>query len=192
MERRELPISAMQPVRSDRGLHFTSQLTSAHLGRQALGHVDVRSRRVAHAFDFETIAAATLMHWLAGDARRSNLLAQCATAREANAFVDRFVTWCDGPLYTSALPGILSLPTALAGTLLLKNVAASSMVQQLEIFDWMSARTTAMQVVSVTTAPLAPLVDTGLFLQALFYRLNVIQLNATPGRVNRRRRRVEV
>jgi hypothetical protein len=184
--------TSAQPVRSDRGLHFTSQLTSRQLGRQALGYVDVRSRRVAHAFDFETLADATLMRCLAGEARRANLLAQCATMREANAFVDRFVTWCDGPLYTVALPGILSLPAALTGTLLLKNIAASSMVQQLEIFDWLSARQSAMRVVSVTTAPLARLVDTGMFLQALFYRLNIIQLNATPTRVNRRQRLAEV
>src|SRR4051794_4627232 len=115
----------MQPVRSDQGPHFTSQCTSPQLGQQGLGlgFVDVRCRTVAHAFDFETIAGATLMRCLAGQARRSNLLAQFATAREADAFVDRLAPWCQRPLYTCTLPGLLSLPTGLTGTLLLKGVA---------------------------------------------------------------------
>jgi hypothetical protein len=182
----------MQPVRTDLGLRFTSQLTSPQLGRQALGFLDVRSQSVAHAFDFETIADATLMRCLAAEARRSNLLAQCATDGDANAFVERLVPWCEGPLYACTLPGVLSLPTQLTGTLLLKDVAALSVVQQLDVYDWMSERKTAMQVVSVTTAPLAPLVDAGLFLQALFYRLNIIQLNASPAKLGRRRRRIEM
>jgi hypothetical protein len=194
MERLQLHASALQPVRTDHGLHFISQFTSRQLGQQGLGlgFVDVRCRTVAHAFDFETIADATLMRCLAGDARRANLLAQCATAGEADAFVDRLAPWCQGPFYTCTLPGPLSLPKELTGTLLLKDVAALSVEQQLDVYDWMSERQPALQVVSVTTAPLAPLVDAGLFLQALFYRLNIIQVNATATRVNRRRRRAEM
>jgi hypothetical protein len=192
MESRELDASALQPVRTDRGLHFASRPTSPHLGREALGFVDVRSRAVAHAFDFRTIADATLMRCLAAEARRSNLLAQCATAHDASAFVERLVPWCEGPFHVCTLPGMLWLPTGLTGTLLLKDVAALSVVQQLAVYDWMSERKTPTQVVSVTTARLAPLVHAGLFLQALFYRLNIIQLNAGPARLGRRRRQAEL
>jgi Sigma-54 interaction domain len=180
----------MQPVRTDRGLHFTSQLTSPQLGREALGFVDVRSRAVAHAFDFETIADATLMRCLLAEVRRPNLLAQCASAHDAEAFVERLVPWCAGPLYECPLPGALSLPTAPTGTLLLNDVAALSVMQQVEVFDWISERQTATQIVSVTTRPLTPLVDAGLFLQALFYRLNIIQLNASRVGARERRRRL--
>jgi hypothetical protein len=192
MESRAVDLSALQPIRSDRGLHFASQFTSPQLGRQALGPIDVRSRTVAHAFDFETIADATLMRCLTADARRANLLAQCATAHDADAFVDRLVPWCDGPVYTCTLPGALSLPAERTGTVVLNDVATLSVMQQLDVYDWMSERKTTMQVVSVTTAALAPLVDAGLFLQALFYRLNIIRLNASPSRVGRRRRRIEL
>jgi hypothetical protein len=176
----------MQPVRSERGLHFTSQLTSRQLGREALGLVDVRSCTVAHAFDFETITDATLMRCLAGAARRSNLLAQCATPAAAAALIERLVPWCATPLHACTLPGQLSLPDGPAGTLLLKDVAALQVAQQLEVYDWISERQTGVQVVSVTTEPLAPLVEAGMFLQALFYRLNIIQLNAVPPRHLRR------
>jgi transcriptional regulator of aromatic amino acid metabolism len=180
----------MQPVRTDRGLHFTSQPTSPQLGREALGFVDVRTRAVAQAFDFETIADATLMRCLLAGARRPNLLAQCASALDAEAFIERFAPWCAGPLYACPLPRVLSLPAAPIGTLLLNDVATLSVVQQLELFDWISERKTATQIVSVTTRPLTPLVDAGLFLQSLFYRLNIIQLNASPVRARERRHRL--
>jgi hypothetical protein len=163
-----------EPVRTDRGLQFASR----QLERQALGCGDARSRSVAQAFDSETIADATLMRSLT--AQRSNLLAQCATARAARIFVDRLVPWCAGPLHTCTLPGILSLPAERTGTLLLNDVAALSLVQQLDAYDWITECRTAVQVVSVTTLPLAGLVEAGLFLQGLFSRLNIIRLNAGP------------
>jgi hypothetical protein len=188
MESRQLDTSAMLPVRSDRGLHFTSLLTSPQLGREAFGPVDMRSQMVAHVFDLETIADATLMRCLAAEAPRPNLLAQCATAHDANRLVERLVPWCAGPLCACTLPGVLSLPKEPAGTLLLKDVAALSVVQQLDVYDWLTEHKAGVQVVSVTTVLLAPLVEAGLFLQALYYRLNIIQLNGRPARVNTRRR----
>lgn len=169
-----------EPVRTDCGLQFTSR----QLERQALGCGDARSRSVAHAFDFETIADATLMRSVT--AQRSNLLVQCATGRAARAFVDRLAPWCAGPLHTCTLPGTLSLPAERTGTLLFKDVAALSLAQQFDVYDWITECKGAVQVLSVTTAPLARLVEAGLFLEALFYRLNIIRVNAGPA--SRRRR----
>jgi hypothetical protein len=180
MESRRLDISAMQPARSDRGLHFTSQLTSTQLGREALGPLDVRACTVAQTFDLATIADATLMRCLAAEAHPSNVLAQCATFRDAAALVERLVPFCAGPVHACTLPGPLSLPSGLTGTLLLTDVAALTVTQQLDLYDWMSVRRTAVQVVAVTAVPLAPLVDSGRFLQALYHRLNAIRLSAPP------------
>ena len=64
------------------------------------------------------------------------------------------------------------------GTLLLKDVASLTLSQQVMLYDWLTSACGDMQVVSVTTAPLQALVEHGEFLEGLFYRLNVIRLDA--------------
>ena len=55
-----------------------------------------------------------------------------------------------------------------------------SIGQQMRLFDWLPATPNTPQVVSISSVPLRPLVDDGRFLEGLFYRLNVIYLDATP------------
>jgi len=74
------------------------------------------------------------------------------------------------------LPGRLALPSQPVGTLLLENVAALALAQQIRLHDWMSGSRT--QVISVVFAPLYPMVERGEFLEGLFYRLNMVTLEA--------------
>ena len=62
------------------------------------------------------------------------------------------------------------------GALVLQNVAALSRQEQAELLRWLENSTVRTQVVSTTVQPLFPLVDRGLFDEALYYRLNVILL----------------
>ena len=47
---------------------------------------------------------------------------------------------------------------------------------------WLPCDGANLQVVSISSVPVRPLVDGGKFLEALFYRLNVISLEATRNR----------
>ena len=60
------------------------------------------------------------------------------------------------------------------GTLVLDGVDMLDMGEQRELFAWLHATHETVQVVSLTTRPIFPLVTQGLFLDALYYRLNTI------------------
>ncbi len=69
------------------------------------------------------------------------------------------------------------LPLALnSGTLILRDVAALAWTEQLRLHEWL-ARTAGMaRVVSTSEQPLLPLVGKGIFLNVLYYRLNMTYL----------------
>ena len=69
------------------------------------------------------------------------------------------------------------LPLALnSGTLVLRGVAALAWTEQLRLHGWL-ARTAGMaQVVSTSGQPMLPLVEKGIFLNVLYYRLNMTYL----------------
>jgi hypothetical protein len=104
-----------------------------------------------------------------------NLLVTC---RSADAAEQRLRHWCSRPHYSVALPGPLRLPDSRSGTLFLKRVDELSMSQQIALYDWMSAGRGRLQIASLTTVDLEELVQDGRFLEALFYRLNVVRLEA--------------
>jgi hypothetical protein len=89
------------------------------------------------------------------------------------------VAFCEPPFHLTALPGKLDLPEVKKGTLLLADVAMMSIGQQMRLFDWLPYDAENLQVVSISSVPLRKLVDDGKFLEGLFYRLNVISLDAT-------------
>jgi transcriptional regulator of aromatic amino acid metabolism len=63
---------------------------------------------------------------------------------------------------------------------LLQNVTALSIPQQITLNDWIDEGLGQAQVLSITTTPLWQLVQNGDFLEGLFYRLNVVCLDAAP------------
>jgi DNA-binding NtrC family response regulator len=69
----------------------------------------------------------------------------------------------------------------MAGTLLLWDVARLTRGQQMQLHDWITDRPRDAQVISISSAPLLPLVEDGEFLEGLFYRINVVSLVATIG-----------
>ena len=69
----------------------------------------------------------------------------------------------------------LEFPTGECGALVLRNVSALDRDHQAALLRWLEAG--PKQVITTTTRPLFPLIASGLFDEALYYRLNVMRLN---------------
>src|ERR1051326_3073456 len=63
-------------------------------------------------------------------------------------------------------------------TLLIRNVGALSLPQQRGLLKWFGDSVARPQVVSTSAFELLPLVHEGVFLDVLYYRLNVIRMDA--------------
>lgn len=123
------------------------------------------------------------LRFLTSDKWRPNLLVSCQE-NGLGPVVMRLIDACAQPLYLHQIrphPGPLDLPSELAGTLILWDIAQLTPDQQIELYGWMNRRHRDTQIVSVTSARLPGLVERGQFHEGLFYRLNVISLRATVG-----------
>jgi hypothetical protein len=108
-----------------------------------------------------------------------NVLVQCADMSMASGF-DEMTELCAGTPYVCELPGDLRLPDTSPGHLMLGDIATLTLRQQIDFYDWLDRFGPAVQVVSLTSVPLWPLVEQGRFFEGLFYRLNVVSLTAGP------------
>jgi Sigma-54 interaction domain len=70
----------------------------------------------------------------------------------------------------------LSLPRRSAGTLILQGADDLSACDQQQLLEWLEGDARATRILTTTRRPLFPLVESGQFLEALYYRLNVILL----------------
>ncbi len=128
-------------------------------------------------FDYEFSELAVLSR-LAPAGRQPNLLIVCN--ERAQAFVARQAAeWCQCPLHIYRLPGPLSLPAS-AHTLFINDIAALTLSQQIQLFDWMSHHL-GTRVVSITSADLPMQILEGGFLEGLYYRLNTVRVDAKGG-----------
>lgn len=106
-----------------------------------------------------------------------NLLVVC-DGPTPTAVARRVADLCPVPCEHCLVPGELRLPECRPGTLVLHDVAALTLEQQLALFDWLTGCWHGMQVISIASTPLLPLVHSGRFLEGLYYRLNVVYLVA--------------
>lgn len=118
-----------------------------------------------------------LLRALLSQQKRPNFLVTCHDV-PVDDVVQRLLNFCAAPFHFCTVPRAFGLPTTRAGTLFLADAGLLTMKQQVELFDWMTiSRET--QVVSVTELPLGRLVSNGDFLDGLFFRLNVVSLDAS-------------
>lgn len=134
----------------------------------------------ADAFEFNQLPDSVLLGWLTARGHRPNVLIECTPAAAETA-MRHLMTWCALPFRYCSLPGTLELPTPARGTLLLKDVGQLTLSQQVVLYDWLTIHHGQMQVISLATRPLAPLVEEGEFLEGLLYRLNVIRIDGATG-----------
>jgi hypothetical protein len=130
-----------------------------------------------HSTDFPWVSDDDLMRYLTEAPQRPNLLVRCSP-RAGATIVGLLQAMCAAPVVAVELPGPLMLPTRRAGTLVLQGASAMTLPQQIELHDWLSVGPGSVQVVTITSEPLWDLVQQGRFLEGLFYRLNVVYLEA--------------
>lgn len=131
-----------------------------------------------HSTDFTWLSDEALIKRLTLRDKRPHLMI-VAHGLSLDAVTDRLMVACRQPVLPSVLPGRLHLPASRRGTVLLQNVAALSLSQQIVLTNWIDEGDSDAQIVSISPTPLWQLVKDGDFLEGLFYRLNVICLAAT-------------
>jgi len=127
-----------------------------------------------------TFSEADWRRFLISERLRPNLLIVCAS-QEIQTVVTRVLGACRRPVHACPLPGELSLSDDMVGTLLVWDIAQLTRGQQIQLHDWITDRPRDAQVISISSAPLLPLVEDGEFLEGLFYRINVVSLVARIG-----------
>ena len=130
-----------------------------------------------HDLIFDGMSDASLLEQLLAREHRPNVLVECGPSA-VSSVGNALVRACREPHQRYQLPCAFDLPTATQGTLLLENVEALTPPQQQALHEWMTTGCLGMQVVSITATPLARSVERGDFLEALFYRLNVVLIDA--------------
>jgi transcriptional regulator of aromatic amino acid metabolism len=128
--------------------------------------------------DFLSFSEAALLRSLTSREHRPNLLVVCPDLISGDVLAELHAS-CTAPFHYCSLPGALQLPDPAAGTVVLHDVAALSLPQQIELFDWVGRHRRHVQVVSLTHQSLPDLVRSGRFLEGLFYRLNTVRVHAT-------------
>ena len=130
-----------------------------------------------YASDFPWCLEPTFLRSVTLRGLRPNLLVNCSGG-ELYQVTSELMRWCAPPVVMCEMPGWLDFPPDKEGTLLLTRIEEMSLDQQLALFDWMTTAHPDTQVVSVATTRIDPLVRDGRFLEALYYRLNILQVDA--------------
>jgi hypothetical protein len=112
--------------------------------------------------------------FLISEHRRPNLL--ISSERDLPTVAARVAALCQEYVRVCTLPGELYLPETPEGTLLIWDVASLTLGQQIQLFDWMTRRPANARLISITSAPLWPLVQKGAFLEGLLHRLSAVGL----------------
>jgi hypothetical protein len=95
------------------------------------------------------------------------------SAAQATAAVARLGPDLRAPLVHWDPATVVELPQA-TGTLLIWGVDALDQTQQVRLLTWMDRHIADVQVVSIASHPVFPLVLAGKFLDKLYYRLNTV------------------
>jgi len=67
------------------------------------------------------------------------------------------------------------------GTMVLNDVGSLQIQEQIELLEWLASANGRTQVVSTAPTLLLPRVKSGAFIDTLYYRLNMVCLDATQG-----------
>jgi len=79
--------------------------------------------------------------------------------------------WCPGEQ-------LLLPPPTLIGTMIFQDVGQMPAADQRRLLDWLRGAAGRTQVISTTSVDLMPLIERGEFLEDLFYRLNIVRIDA--------------
>ena len=102
-----------------------------------------------------------------------NVLVECPGLPILAAFV-AIAELCSQTPFLCLLPGSLRLPEQTHRTVLLGDIAQLTRQQQRDLYEWMERGHEETPIVSISSVPLWPLVESGAFMEDLYYRLNVV------------------
>lgn len=68
------------------------------------------------------------------------------------------------------------------GTMILHEVGLMDYEDQLQLLEWLETRAARIQIVSTTSSPLLPRVESGAFNDTLYYRLNTMHVDVNESR----------
>jgi hypothetical protein len=106
-----------------------------------------------------------------------NVLVQCMDVSTRSA-LEVLTELCPRTPHVCVVPGYLDLPADDSRPFLIGDVGTLTLQQQVALYDWIDRGHEAAQIISLTSLPLWPLVTNGRFLEGLFYRLNVLSIQA--------------
>ena len=136
----------------------------------------------AAAFPFAPLAPAAAIRsgWIREVMAKEphfNVLVECPGLPTLAAFV-AIAELCDQTPFLCLLPGSLRLPAEGRRTILLGDISQLTRQQQRDLYDWMERGHEATPIISVSSVPLWSLVQSGGFMEDLYYRLNVVTVKA--------------
>lgn len=116
--------------------------------------------------------------WIAAQRPGKHFLVRCEPG-EFDALAAEAAMLCAPPVRWCRVPGRLDLPSDKRGTLLLNDVSALGLADQIALFDWLDTSASDLRVIAGTTTSLGSLMACGKFLTGLFNRLSDVQFDLT-------------
>lgn len=111
---------------------------------------------------------------------RTNVLVTCRELR-LNRVVGHLLEQLPPPVTVGVVGADLKMPDITTGIWLLHDIAALTAEHQSLLADWINGSGAGVRIVSIASEPLWPLVANGRFLEPLYYQLNTIVCEASPG-----------
>jgi len=121
-----------------------------------------------------------LIIWLSSQRPQQHFLLRCDPGR-FDSVAEQATMFGTPPVRLRRYPGNLVLPPEKKGTLLLNDVDALSLPDQIGLYDWLGSGATDLRLISIATASLAELVARGAFLEGLYHRLSAVQFDLRSG-----------
>ena len=118
--------------------------------------------------------------WIVSQRPRQHFLIRCP-AEYVDAVITQARSLAAPPVRLWECTDVWPLPSDKTGTLLLNDVSALGLAGQIALYDWLGSGADLVRVIAITTAPLAPLVARGAFLEALCHRLGAVQFDLACG-----------
>ena len=132
----------------------------------------------------EVDAHPLLILWLSSQRPRQHFLLRCDPGR-FDSVAAQATMFGTPPVRLRRYPGNLVLPPDKKGTLLLNDVDALSIPDQIGLYDWLGFGAGELRVISIATASLGELVARGAFLEGLYHRLGAVQFDLRSAEVTR-------
>jgi hypothetical protein len=127
--------------------------------------------------DIVSFSDTTLLRMLSSRNHRPNLLIENKRA-SLEGVLQQLAAVCESPLRFCRFPGVLDLNVDIGSTLVLGDIDRMTIGQQVTLSDWLGRKGNAIQVVSITRAPMTELIADGQFLEGLYFRLNTVVIRA--------------